>query len=90
MQVHSDVEQQNYYLKIEAIAPSGILHQLSLSKGGLVQKKEDITISKKTKYVIAVFCFDLTAIGSYDFVQIRASPNTSIKAFIIMGSFGPS
>ena len=28
MQEHSDVEQQNYYLKSDAIAPSGILNQL--------------------------------------------------------------
>ena len=33
MQEHSDVEQQNYYLKSDAIEPSGVLHQLSLPRG---------------------------------------------------------
>ena len=37
-------------------------------KGGPIQKKEEITISKK--HHLAVLCINLTAFGCYDFVQI--------------------
>ena len=68
MQEHSEVEQQNYYLKSDATTPSGILHQLSLTKWDPFRKKKRLLSQKKT---LAVFCIDPTAIGSDDFVQIR-------------------
>ena len=48
MQEHSDVEQQNYYLKSDTIAPSGTLHQLSLVKGDPFRKKKVLQYLKKT------------------------------------------
>ena len=64
---NSDVEQQNYYIKKDATyryfaAPF-------FDKGGPVQKKEEITISKKSQ--LAVFCIHQMAIGCYDSVQIE-------------------
>ena len=63
------VEQQNYYLKRDTTYQ--YFESASSDKGGPVQKKEEITISKKSH--LAVFCINRTAINCYDFLQISVN-----------------
>ena len=76
---YCDIEKQNYYLKRDATQQ--YFASAFSDKGGPVQKKEEITISKNLP--LAIFCINRTANECYDLSEFTSLSHHPLKSFHI-------